>query len=245
MATDYDDIANEYRQTKVNPIKKYSEAFTFFQVLGDVSGQAVLDLACGDGYYTRAIRRQGALPVVGVDLSREMIQQAQLIEAQDPLQVEYRVGNVADLGAIGEFELVTAVYLLQYAAVESELQQMAGTFYQNLKPGGRFVTITGQPDLTPAHMTAQTHYGVTIQPEGPLKDGVAIRNTIRIPDGEVEFTNYHWSRGTYERIFRQAGFCKIEWFSMQISAEGYALYPPEFWQAYQKYPAITILTGRK
>lgn len=245
MATDYDDIADQYQQTKVNPIKKYSEEFTFFQVLGDVCDQAVLDLACGDGYYTRAMRRRGAAPVVGVDVSREMIHQAKQIEVEEPLEIEYRVDDVANLGAIGVFDLLTAVYLLQYAASETELQQMADTFYQNLKTGGRFVTITGQPDLTPAHMAAQAGYGVTITPQGPLKDGVSIQNTITVPEGEVQFTNYHWSRATYEHIFKRAGFSRLTWHPMQISADGTALYPPDFWQAFREYPAITILAGYK
>lgn len=55
--TDYDAIAHTYRQSKRLPVKQYSEEFTFFQVLGPVRTLAVLDVACGDGYYTRAITR--------------------------------------------------------------------------------------------------------------------------------------------------------------------------------------------
>jgi hypothetical protein len=57
--TDYDAIAHAYRETKRLPIKQHSEGFTLFQVLGSVRGLAVLDAACGDGYYTRARRMLG------------------------------------------------------------------------------------------------------------------------------------------------------------------------------------------
>ncbi|HRQ41981.1 MAG TPA: class I SAM-dependent methyltransferase [Chloroflexota bacterium] len=242
MATNYDDIADEYLQTKVNPIKKYSEEFTFFEVLGDVHGQSVLDLACGDGYYTRAVRRRGAASVVGIDLSAEMIRQAQAAEMAEPLGIAYDVGDVTRMGAIGAFDVVTAVYLLQYAATENELQGMVDAIYANLKPGGRVVMVTGQPDLTEEHLVAQSHYEVTIKPRGPLSDGVSIDTTILVPGGAVTFTNHHWTKAAYARVFRQAGFHSPVWYPMQISVEGLALYPAEYWQPYQQYPAIAVVS---
>ena|SRR5688572_16777021 len=77
VMTDYNVIAPVYRETKSLPIKQYSETFTFFQVLKSVCGLAVLDVACGDGYYTRAMKRQGASHVIGVDSSHMMITYAQ------------------------------------------------------------------------------------------------------------------------------------------------------------------------
>jgi SAM-dependent methyltransferase len=67
--TDYEVIADAYRESKRLPIKQYREAFTFFQVLGSLRDLTVLDVACGDGYYTRALKRQGATRVMGVDRS--------------------------------------------------------------------------------------------------------------------------------------------------------------------------------
>lgn len=49
------------------------EAHSFLKVLGDVKGLRVLDLACGNGHYTRIIFERGAKEVDGVDLSSEMI----------------------------------------------------------------------------------------------------------------------------------------------------------------------------
>ena len=44
----------------------------FFSLLGNVRGQLVLDLACGEGYNTRKLARKGAV-VTGVDLSQRLI----------------------------------------------------------------------------------------------------------------------------------------------------------------------------
>ena len=81
--TDYDAIAHAYRDTKWLPIKQYSEGFTLFRVLGSVRGLAVLDVACGDGYYTRVMRCQGAFRVMGLDSSPTMITYARREEERD------------------------------------------------------------------------------------------------------------------------------------------------------------------
>ena len=44
-------------------LTNYSEQYTFFKVLGDLSGQTSLDFACGNGYYTRLVIRLGARSV--------------------------------------------------------------------------------------------------------------------------------------------------------------------------------------
>jgi 2-polyprenyl-3-methyl-5-hydroxy-6-metoxy-1,4-benzoquinol methylase len=50
----------QYGVAKANPIKRYAEEVTFLYLGGDLRGAAVLDLACGSGYYTRALKRRGA-----------------------------------------------------------------------------------------------------------------------------------------------------------------------------------------
>lgn len=243
MATDYDTIASDYAKTKANPIKAYSEAYTFFQLLGDVRGQAVLDLACGDGDYTRAIRRRGAQPVWGVDLSPEMIRVARQAEQEAPLGITYQVSDVCTLEKVGAFDLVTAVYLLQYAGSRSQLRQMAAAIARNMKPDGRFVTVTGQPDLTPEHLQAQAAYGALIEPQGPLTDGAIIQTTLTTPGGPVQFRNRHWCKATLEAAFRRAGFQVLTWHPMQVSPAGYEAYGPAYWRPFEQYPAIVALTG--
>src|SRR5690606_15570887 len=69
MPTDYDDVGSDYSLIKPLPWKLYSERFTFLEAVGSVTGLRLIDVACGDGYYTRQLRDAGASTVVGVDLS--------------------------------------------------------------------------------------------------------------------------------------------------------------------------------
>src|SRR5262245_52703640 len=93
MDTDYDRIAEQYQRARLRPWRAHIERYTLLRLVGDVVGKAVIDLACGEGYYTRALRQQGAARIVGVDLSRAMIGLAEAEEARRPLGVEYRVGT--------------------------------------------------------------------------------------------------------------------------------------------------------
>ena len=63
MTAQYDGIAREYQATKTTPLRHYIEAFTFFDLLGSLTDQRVLDLACGEGFYTRMIAAAGAADV--------------------------------------------------------------------------------------------------------------------------------------------------------------------------------------
>src|SRR5438067_562433 len=106
MATDYDRIAEDYKLSKEAPWRLHVEQFTFFQLLGDVTGRTVLDLACGEGFYTRRVRQRGASHVLGVDLSQRMIDLARQEEARRSLGIEYAVGDVKGLRLGRAFDLV-------------------------------------------------------------------------------------------------------------------------------------------
>ena len=73
MTTNYDPIAEQYKRAKQQPWRTHIEAFTLMKLIDDPTGKAVIDIACGEGFYTRIIRQRGAAKVTGVDLSEKMI----------------------------------------------------------------------------------------------------------------------------------------------------------------------------
>ena len=82
MTTNYDPIAELYRRAKQQPWRAYIETFTFMTLIGDPTGKAVIDIACGEGFYSRMVRERGAAKVTGVDLSEKMIALARASEAE-------------------------------------------------------------------------------------------------------------------------------------------------------------------
>jgi ubiquinone/menaquinone biosynthesis C-methylase UbiE len=146
---EYDRLARPYRRSKAMPFRVFSEVPDHLGLLGELRGRSVLDLACGEGFYARLIKRAGAERVVGVDLSAEMIAMAHDQEMAEPLGITYIAGPAESLGPIGPFEVVSAAFLLNNAPDRPTLDAMARAVAMNLAAGGRMVmTISTFGDWT-------------------------------------------------------------------------------------------------
>ena len=104
--TQYNNIAEQYSDSKQSDVVRFVESPTFFKLIGDVQGKSVLDLACGDGFYTRQLQQLGATTVVGVDISSAMIDLANAIESKAPQSIRYVCADVAELPELGTFDTV-------------------------------------------------------------------------------------------------------------------------------------------
>ena len=108
-----------------------------FRLVGNVKGQLVLDLACGEGYNTRMLARKGA-KVTGVDFSTKLIDFARMEEARKSLGIDYQVSDAADLSKFpgNYFDVVTCFMALMdiknYRRAVSDVSRV-------LKNCGRFV----------------------------------------------------------------------------------------------------------
>ena len=242
MAAHYDRIAELYIKTHSQPIRYYVEEYSFWQIIGDVSGQSVLDLACGDGLYTRQCKERGASRVIGVDISTRMIELARAREKEYPLGIEYLVKDAIDLGKIGTFDCAISSYLLAYAQTRAQLWQMCRMIFINLKPGGRFITITTDYRYFQGEKSHLEDYGIFWQCPAPLQEGDVIFFTLKtIDDLDVSFDNYYFSCETYEEVLREAGFSEICWYPLQVSPEGIAAKGQEYWRDYLDRPLVVGL----
>src|ERR1043165_6504266 len=118
--TQYVAIALDYQKISAAVPLRDAGWYSLRVRLGDLAGLSVLDLACGDGMGTRLIKRWGAGRVVVVDISPQMIALARQQEEAQPLGIEYRIADAAALGKIGNFDRVTAAYLLHYAENQAQ-----------------------------------------------------------------------------------------------------------------------------
>jgi SAM-dependent methyltransferase len=147
-AAQYDHIGSKYDEYARTATLKRAECYTLFRMVGPLAGKRVLDLACGFGFYTRLLKQHGATEVLGVDISPEMVRLGRAQEQAEPLGVAYQVCDATNLPWLGRFDLVTAVYLLNYATSQDELRGMCRSAYDNLVEGGRFVDYTVNPAYT-------------------------------------------------------------------------------------------------
>jgi ubiquinone/menaquinone biosynthesis C-methylase UbiE len=73
--TCYEEIAEDYDQLKESKIGAQAEQRVLLSLKGDVKTQAILDVGCGTGRYTKLLEDLGAR-MVGIDISKKMIHMA-------------------------------------------------------------------------------------------------------------------------------------------------------------------------
>jgi SAM-dependent methyltransferase len=112
-------------------------AATLLDLLGDVRGMRVLDLACGPGRIARGLARRGAR-VVGVDISDALLDRSRAAEIEEPLGITYL--NVdATSGRALAAETFDRVACNHGLADIDDLDGALATVARVLRPGGRFV----------------------------------------------------------------------------------------------------------
>lgn len=206
---EYDGLAQSYREAKKAPFRAQMEMPTFRQVAGSVENLTVLDLACGEGHYTRVLAQMGAARVVGCDISEDMIQTARKTEEENPLGITYHCCSAEDLGEVGPFDLVTAAYLLNCAPTLDSLRGMWRSIATSLSNGGRFGGIYGTLDR--ALNADLSPYGIRTYHTAPLEDGEAYRFDLWNGSGWLELVNYAWRLETVERLAHEAGMRDLTW----------------------------------
>lgn len=140
----YDQTAANWSRAQPSSLSDYTARPQVMALCEPLQGKSVLDLGCGEGYCSRMLRLRGA-EVVGLDLSERMIALAREAERAEPLGIRYDTADAAsvDLGE-ASVDLVVAVFLFNYLAVEPMRQTMANV-HRMLRPGGSFVFAVPHP----------------------------------------------------------------------------------------------------
>lgn len=242
---DYDPHVDTYQDWAVDEnLYRNLEQYTFLQVVGSVRGLSVLDLATGEGRMARLMIEQGATTVVGGDISSNMVTRATekntgangepvypdlrfiVLDARDDT---FRLPQPVDL--------VIAMYLLHYAPSEGDLERMAQLIARNLKPGGRFVTFTVNPDYNLARhdLRLWERFGYTTRAVNPPQYELVI--------GDMCVPIWQWSRKAHEACLTRAGLGEIRWQPPQLPPDMSAMATELAF--YLDDPECIVLSARK
>merc|ERR1712039_308321 len=192
----------------------------------------VLDLACGDGFYSRVLSKLGAQKVVGVDISEEMITLARS-KLRNETNVEYVCADACEVDLtekFGKFDVVTACYLLNYSPNAERLEQFLAAIQKHLKPGGHFLGINMDPAKSEKCSDIFMHdveaIGVNCVFERPLVDGSPIKITFFSKPGDAgfEITNYHLTPETYRKAL-SGKFTDVVWQDFSVSPNSLEAFP--------------------
>jgi SAM-dependent methyltransferase len=132
----YDEASDFYATMYGDSVSDPATA-ALLDLVGDVGGKRVLDIACGQGRVARALARRGA-DVVGVDVSGVMLDEALRIESSGPLGISYRHIDVTSRTRMPDapYDVVTCSYGLTDI---DDLDAVLNTVGSSLVPNGLFV----------------------------------------------------------------------------------------------------------
>ena len=210
----YDAIAERYRDSKWLLFRHFIERYTLMTLLGDLRGLTLLDLACGEGVYCRQFKRAGAEEVTGVDISAAMVELAEAEERNEPLGCRYVCADAGEHTPAAAVDVVTTIYLLNYASTAEQVERFGRACFRALRPGGRLVGFNDNVRNQPLEGDASlAKYGLQRTcARYPPREGDAIRYRITNHDDQAfEFDNYYLEPATYEAAMRAAGFDDFRW----------------------------------
>lgn len=140
----YDNNASKWLRLEPSSLSDFTARPAVFDACGELNNKSVLDIGCGEGYCARELKRRGAGDYLGLDLSPEMINAAQLQENREPLNIQYLATNVVEFKPEKQYDLCIAVFLFNYLRVE-EMQKVFSMVYKALLPGGFFIFSVPHP----------------------------------------------------------------------------------------------------
>lgn len=131
-----------------------------FRLLGGVTGAAVLDAGCGQGYLSRLLAGRGA-KVTGIEPAQAPYQYAATRERDHPQGICYVQADLADAGGLDEqFDAVVANVVFQ--AIPDWVPALR-TCARALKPGGLLVFSLEHPCFEDGTMSWQEHGCVQVR----------------------------------------------------------------------------------
>jgi ubiquinone/menaquinone biosynthesis C-methylase UbiE len=130
-----------WRATSLGSITEDLQRRLILNFAGALPGRSVLDIGCGDGGLTRALRQGGAGTVVGCDPDRRMIDTAVAGDAARSTAPEGAIGYLVGRAEMlpfpdCSFDIVTIITVLAFIP---EPRRAVREIARVLRPGGRLV----------------------------------------------------------------------------------------------------------
>ncbi|WGL96453.1 class I SAM-dependent methyltransferase [Arsenophonus nasoniae] len=201
---DQDDFFIAYSQfpRSVEGLNAAGEWPALQRLLPNFQGKSVLDLGCGYGWHCLYAAQQGAIKVIGTDISQKMLKVAKE-KNRFPTIIEYRQQAIEDMQfADASFDLVVSSLALHYVA---DFAQICHKIHACLTEKGQFIFSVEHPVFT-----ADGSQDWCYDPSG-AKLHWPVNNYFSEGARQAEFlghkvTKYHKTLTTYLTSLLTAGF---------------------------------------
>lgn len=234
---DYSKIAEIYQQTNVKPDKLFSTLPTVLKLSEDIIGKTILDLGCGNGFFTNAFAKAGAKKIIGIDSSAEQINLAKKNPREN---TEYILGDIFK-DKLPNANIIIAPYVVNYATDTEKLIKLFQNIFNSLNTKGIMVAVVDLPEEKDTKK-----FGAIKKVFGEKVDGAKIE--IRLFDDEkfiCTLNAVYFSPSTIENTLRSVGFSEVAWHKPIVSDNGIQKFGKDFWKEYIESSEIGYLTAKK
>lgn len=231
-------LSKKFQGSDTKPDKQYSFLPTIFSIIGNIEGTVILDLGCGDGFFTRALASQGVQQVIGIDNSTEQLKLAE--KKGVPTNIIYQHGDIFQ-DKLPKADIVLTPFVANYAENIDDLDFLIKSIYESLHPNGQIVLVVDLPDNKNLKK-----FGSLKTLEGPKVDGTKIKIDLYNND-EIICTlfSHYYTPQTLEATLSKNGFKNIKWYKPIISDEGLEKYGSEFWEGFVENSELGYLSAIK
>ncbi len=215
----YDDVVSDddsYQSKVILP--------NIVRIMAPEKGKSVLDLACGQGIFARALAAKGAR-VTGIDIAPELISMAKSHAGHNE---EYHVSSADNLSALGAGIFDDAMTVLAIQNIEH-----AGRAFKEvsrtLKAKGRFVIILNHPAFRIPGKTswgwdgaAGTQYRRVDEYMSESRKAIDMHPGVQGKEKDLTYS-FHRPLQNYSKMLANAGFAILrieEWMSHRESEKG-------------------------
>ena len=212
-----DDMAYNYAKYKEeNKIVKFIDKPSILNLIGSLKGKSIIDYGCGSGFYTRLFAKAGAKKVIGIDLSKQMLELAKRLDAEEDLDtIEYHIKNCEEIVNLKKHDVVFSSFLLVHASDRFALQRLVNSMYKSAKSGAVCCGITYNAFLKNEDYPFLRKYGFDISLNDDPKENDV--RTLKISSLTI-FDNYMPPSRT-EEAFKNAGFINFKWVKTSLDSE--------------------------
>jgi len=169
-------------------------------LIPNLEGKRILDLGCGFGWFARWAREQGAVSVLGLDVSLNMLERARAKTSDEA--IEFRIVDLEDAEFPEcSFDFVFSALALHYVR---DLSRILKAVNHALCDGGRFIFSVEHPIFTASRNAQwlQRNDGLKTWPVDSYSDE-GLRTTDWLAKG---FTKQHRTFSTMINSLIGAGF---------------------------------------
>lgn len=151
----YDELRIEKKGLNANDL---IEIPAFRKIMPDITNKKILDLGCGYGENDKYFKELGAKSVLGVDISKHMIEMANKYNKIE--DIEYKVMSMEEINQIEDkFDIVISSLAFHYI---KDYKKLISDIYHLLNNGGYLIFSQEHPFTTCIKYTENVKKGHTI-----------------------------------------------------------------------------------